>query len=192
MVKIRIVKSRLKHDLFFIPSLIQIVLSYCQYKDAKKLYKDWKCHKPAKLILFLREYDGDLSKIIPSFEETLYIANETEFKLDLTLFNILVTINKIIKWQCPSCKKYSNIGYQKYDGLDTVVTLKKSTFFKRGSPHLQSIICECIVINVNPVYKEKCTILDLDDALNYHYNVIKTQLALQASLKRLYNTKSKV
>jgi hypothetical protein len=195
MVKIRILNSRPTHDLFFAKELMTTILAYFQYDDVKKVYKDWRCTKPKKPILSLRKCnntEGAREKFISSSHDIIYVIYERGSKFDAGLFLLLANTNKIVKWQCPTCKEYSTIQHEPNveKSSETVIILKNVDIFNEESIKTECIICDCFLKGTDCIICEKRTnIIDLQKALDYHYDrrLVEARLKeAKATLKLKY------
>lgn len=80
MPSISIIPLRPKHKLFYITNLCQIIVDYCQYEQALKLYKWLHCLRPERPILKLSEVFFSLIKY-SSGEQSKKYFNQLASKL---------------------------------------------------------------------------------------------------------------
>ena len=181
MVK-HILLLRPKHELFYMKDLNKIILSYCQYSDAKKVFKMLRCGRPKKPVLSIHKYPDpepdldftqydrspDLEKIAADFGsiEKVYIPYEPHphFTLKDFLFTLMKLKVRII-WQCPSCSKYTEIKYN-----------DQAEYSFRRNTYIQNYICDCrdrtgTVNYIIEIRRETNNYQALNEALKYHYKL---------------------
>ena len=193
MVKLQVIPSRPKHNLFYISSIKELIISYCQYSDAKKIYKLIRCKEPEKTLLFLSEcldesYEEvadymeclrffiaskySIDKIISKIGsiDTVFIPYESKIYTDTKILSDLVKKDINIMWQCPQCGIYTKIKHRggdiyvrKVQYENRVYAVGYKTFY---------CICDCLDRSGDTNKKVKINskqVFCVRDALEHHY-----------------------